>query len=263
LHLHDDGGVNRVVTKGTRYAVHQFADPGATDSKTAYYTPEMMVGYQSLLSDLYVYTKNMGVDDAVVTIASRTPPETTTDLSRQQIVDYKVDNVPTDAPEGQELAAVTIPNAASQTTLEELKLDIPDAAPTQLEPLAHILSKAMSRRIVMAETLDPAGMDASLLNTYAINVEYNGRIWPAGDVLAEKRRIVSEWGVRKRAIDDATWKVSCTENNITCTVSGDYIYDFGLEEGGFVTTNRWHFEHEIILPMALPRISKETVTLVK
>jgi hypothetical protein len=248
------GGVNRVVTRDARYAVHQFFDPRATDQAQPYYSPEMMSAYLALLAELYVYAKSLGVDDTVVTIASQTPPATTTDLTREQLVTYLVDNVPTDAAEGQELGSISIPGVTTQVA-------VPRQPEISLEPLPHIISKALSRRVIMAETLGPVGMEVNLLNAYGIKVEYNGTWVPAQTVLDEKRALVANWSVRRREIDEASWLVTCEDNNISCTVTGEFTYDFGLE-GATVTTDRWRFEHRVTLPLALPRITAEAEKII-
>jgi len=43
-------------------------------------------------------------------------------------------------------------------------------------------------------------------------------------------------------------------------VSGDYDYELGVEEGGFISKARWHFTMEVMLPLVLPRVTSEMVT---
>ena len=115
----------------------------------------------------------------------------------------------------------------------------------------------------MAETQDLAGMEESLANSYAANVEYNGRLVSGDSIVAEKRRMVKDWGVRNRTIDEDSLKVNCEEDDLWCTVSGDYDYELGVAEGGFLSKNRWHFTMDIMVPLVLPRVMKETLSEVE
>ncbi len=263
------GGVNRVVTRQAQYGVHQFSFTDATaDPDKPMFSARDVETHQIMVGELADYADAMGVDPRVVAVASRTPPSTVTILTRSQLVTFKVDNVPTEEAEGQSSDAVVIPGLTpttlsgapdTDTILESLKIK-PRIAP---HGIAGTVALAMARRLVMAETQDLPGMEESLANSYAFNVEYNGRLLPGEDVVTEKRRMVMEWGVRRRAIDEDSLQVSCSENDITCTVSGDYDYELGVAEGGFISKSRWHFSQEIVLPLALPRVSVETTSLVE
>lgn len=70
----------------------------------------MMVG------ELADYTETMGVDTHVVLLASRTPPANVTFLTRDQLVKYHVDNVPTDEDGGQSNGSVVIPGVTKTDT---------------------------------------------------------------------------------------------------------------------------------------------------
>ena len=83
------------------------------------------------------------------------------------------------------------------------------------------------------------------------------------DVVAEKRRMVSEWGVRRRSIDENSLSVECEKDDLYCTVSGEYDYDLGVSEGGFISTARWRFTMDVMLPLVLPRVTSERVSKVE
>lgn len=48
-----------------------------------------------------------------------------------------------------------------------------------------------------------------------------------------------------------------------CTVSGDYDYELGVAEGGFLSKNRWDSTMDIMVPLVLPRVMKETLSEVE
>ncbi|MCA0433338.1 MAG: ATP-dependent Clp protease proteolytic subunit [Proteobacteria bacterium] len=255
------GGVNRVVTKDTRYAVHQFANGEALlNPEQPFYSAKDMEVFQALLADLHDYALTMGIDTQVVAIASRTPPDKVTVLTRAELLSYNVDNVPTANPEGQPREDVSIPGVIGDSNVATILPPLP-VQPIKFNGLAATVAEAMARRIVMAETLDGPGMEASLANTYAINVNFNGQARSADDIMAEKRRMVADWGVRRRAIEDGSLEVHCSMNSIFCNVSGVYVYELGVSEDGFISKNRWRFSYEIILPLDMPRVTAETLAL--
>jgi hypothetical protein len=256
------GGVNRVVAKGAQYGVHQFFNMDAlAEPDKPYFSANEVAQQQDLLAGLHDYAQAMGVDTNVVAIASHTPPPGVTYLTREQLVNFRVDNVPSADPEGQAVESIVIPGVTAAATPSFAP---PDLVPMTLAPggLAGIVSIATVRRLIMAETLDAAGMEAGMANSYAFNVEYDGRLWPADAVMAEKRRMVAEWGYRRRVIDEATWHVECSANDISCTVTGEYDSELGLSADGFVSKSRWRFTYEVVLPMALPRVAFEKVAQV-
>lgn len=255
------GGVNRVVTREGRYGVHQFSFSDASaDPDKPVFTAKDVETHQAMVGELSEYADSMGVDPRVVAVASRTPPADMTFLTRQQLVDFRVDNVPTAEAEGQPNDNVLIPGLEQQTASVAESTSIYESLQLKPQRLAATVALATARRLVMAETLDLAGMEESLANSYAFNVEYNGQKMSGDQVVAEKRRMVSDWGVRRRAIDENSLTVTCEEDDLYCTVSGDYDYDLGMSEGGFISTARWHFTMDIILPLVLPRVTSETVT---
>jgi Clp protease len=262
------GGVNRVVAKDTQFGVHQFSFADATaDPDKPVFSAKDLEAHQNLLADLTDYADSMGIDTHVVTLASHTPPGDITNLTREQLTSFAIDNVPTDQPDGQDLANINIPSltATGSADVAELpQLDGDSATNTvKLEGLAQIISKGISHRMVMAQTMGPITMTLSLANSYTETVNYNGKDLAASDVTEEKRRMAREWPVQRRTIDEATVQATCVENNTSCTVTGDYDSELGMSEDGVISKTRWHFTHEILLPLALPRVSSENETEVK
>jgi hypothetical protein len=280
------GGVNRVVTREGRYGVHQFSfEVASLEPEKPVFTAKDVEQHQNMVGELADYADSMGVDPRVVIVASRTPPSGMTFLTREQLVGYNVDNVPTDEPEGQSNGSVIIPGLTEQqiagvspdptsdtSIFESLKVNRPSAEPEtsifeSLTIKPHALSSgiamAIARRLVMAETQDLAGMEESLANSYAQNVEYNGHIMSGDAVVAEKRRMVSSWGVRRRTIHDDTLQVSCENDDLWCTVTGEYDYELGPSENSFIAKARWRFSMEVALPLVLPRVTQETLSQVQ
>jgi hypothetical protein len=258
------GGLNRVITREGRYGVHQFSFSDASaDPDKPFFTAKDVETHQAMVGELADYADSMGVDPRVVAVASRTPPASMTFLTRQQLVDFRIDNVPTDEPEGQPNGHVVIPGMEQQQAAMPGSTSIFESLKIRPHRLSSTIALATARRLVLAETLDLAGMEESLANSYAFNVEYNGRVMSGDAVVAEKRRMVSEWGVRRRSIDENSLAVTCEEDDLYCTVSGDYDYDLGISDGGFVSTARWHFTMDVMLPLVLPRVTSENVTKVE
>ena len=259
------GGVNRVVTREAQYGVHQFSFGDASaDPEKPFFTAKDIESHQMMVGELADYTETMGVDTHVVLLASRTPPANVTFLTRDQLVKYHVDNVPTDEDGGQSNGSVVIPGV-TETEMAAAPSDTSIFESLKIRPhrLSSNISLAMARRLVMAETQDLAGMEESLANSYAANVEYNGRLVSGDSIVAEKRRMVKDWGVRNRSIVEDSLTVNCEEDDLWCTVSGDYDYELGVAEGGFLSKNRWHFTMDIMVPLVLPRVMKETLSEVE
>jgi hypothetical protein len=256
------GGVNRVVVKDTAFGVHQFsfAEP---DPEKPVFTTKNLEEFQTMVADLHDYASEMGVDTQVVAIASRTPPGDITNLTREQLVAFKVDNVPAEEQEGQPLESVSIPgiNApalAPPGLLKELQLNLP-----QLQGLAVTVSTAVARRVILAEAQDLDEMEKSLANSYGPRVRFNGQVWTGAQVVAEKRRMVSEWGYRRIVIDDATVNVTCSDNDLSCTVTGAYDSELGVSADGMISKTRFTFEILVVLPLALPVVTQEISALVQ
>jgi hypothetical protein len=103
------GGVNRVVTRGTRIGVHQFYTPEALakpDEK--FYSARDLMAKQMLMARLSDYVEDMGVDQALIALASKTLPSTVTPLSRRQLLAYKIENVVTREALGQTVESLVI-----------------------------------------------------------------------------------------------------------------------------------------------------------
>jgi len=258
------GGLNRVVTREGKYGVHQFSFSDASaDPDKPVFTAKDVETHQAMVGELADYADSMGVDPRVVALASRTPPGDLTILSRQQLVDFRVDNVPTDAPEGQPNDNVVIPGLAQQQASAGESTSIYESLQILPHRISSTIALATARRLVMAETLDLAGMEEALANSYAFNVEYNGHVMSGEDVVAEKRRMVSEWAVRRRSIDENSLSVECEKDDLYCTVTGEYDYDLGVSEGGFISTARWRFTMDVMLPLVLPRVTSERISKVE
>jgi hypothetical protein len=265
------GGVQRVVTKGTQFGVHQVSfTPLDADPELPRYSNEFMVKFQKDMADLHDYTRDMGVDTQVVSIASRTAPADVTWLTREQLISLNIDNTPSADPEGQTLETISIPGVTEPVDLPELVITelYNQVSPSNgeiagLRGLAQSVAIGMARRVITAEAKTEVEMEKSLLNSYALNVEYNGTNWSPAQILAEKRRMIQDWGVRRRSVEEDTLKVTCTETASACTVTGIYNSELGLAEDGFISKARWNFAVDVILPMSLPRVARETQSLVE
>lgn len=263
------GGVNRVVTKGTQYGIHQISFTGPdVDPNAPVFSPSFMVSFQKDIANLQDYVDEMGVDPRIIGLASRTPPDDIDWLTRDELIAMRVENVPYTEDGGQSYEALNIPGVTGEQTFDLSSLEIPSiynqltaAEPIKLESLAKGVATSMARRVVMAETQTVEEMERSLLNSYALSVDYNGQKWSGAEILAEKRRMIKDWGVRRRSIDESTLRVTCSDGDTACTVSGEYTSELGLSEEGFISKARWSFTCEIILPMSAPRVVRETSVL--
>lgn len=265
------GGVNRVVTKGTQFGIHQISFTGPEiSSDAAIFSPAFLVEFQKDIAKLQDYVDAMGVNPRIIGLASKTPPNDIDWLSRDELVGLNVENVPSPEAEGQSYEALAIPGVTGGEVFDLSSLEIPSiynqlqfSPSISLESLAAGVSKSMARRVVLAETQSEENMERSLLNSYALSVDYNGQRWSGPDILAEKRRMIKDWGVRRRTIDEDSLRVTCNDSENACTVSGEYDSELGVSEDGFISKAKWRFTCEIILPMSAPRVVRETSELVQ
>lgn len=265
------GGVNRVVTKDTQYGIHQISFTGPeTDPNAPIFSPSFMVDFQKSIATLQDYVDEMGVNPRIIGLASKTPPDDIDWLTREELIAMKIENVPYAEDGGQSYETLNIPGVTGPETFDLASLEIPSLynqlsldGPIKLESLAKGVATSLARRVILAETQTEEEMDRSLLNSYALNVEYDGKIWSGADILAEKRRMIKDWGVRRRTIDEDSLKVTCSDNDTVCSVTGEYTSELGLSEDGFISKARWSFSCDVILPMSAPRVVRETSELIQ
>jgi hypothetical protein len=265
------GGVNRVVTKGTLYGIHQISFTGPeADPNAPIFSPSFMVEFQKNIATLQDYVDEMGVNPRIIGLASKTPPDDIDWLTREELIAMRVENVPYTEDDGQSYEALNIPGVTGEETFDLSSLELPTiynqlsgTPPIKLESLAKGVAQSLARRVVLAETQSVDEMERSLLNSYALSVDYNGQRWSGAEILAEKRRMIKDWGVRRRVIDENTVNVDCTDGDAACTVTGEYTSELGLSEDGFISKARWRFSCEVIMPMSAPRVVRETSELLQ
>jgi hypothetical protein len=265
------GGVNRVVAKNTQYGVHQFySEKALATPDTPFFSAQEVSQQQNLLASLHDYADEMGVKPRIVDIASHTAPSGATWLSHQQLVDLGVDNVPSTDPEGQSAEAIAIPGVTDGAVtdqsdaafLESLKIP-EDSPPVKLVGIASYNAKALARRVIMAETLALPDLEASLTNAYGMRVRTLNGVVDEAVVVAEKRRMAQSWGVRRRTIEENSVVADCDSVGISCTVTGIFSSELGLDENSFIATSHWRFTCEVMLPLTLPRVTSETLEQVE
>ena len=256
------GGVNRVVAKNGVYAVHQFSFDNSIDPQKAVYSNNDLQTFQDQVASLHDYANQMGVDAQVVSIASHTPPSTTTNLTREQLVNLKVDNVPTDQAEGQELASIAIPgvNAPDQTILEQLALpETPSASPIEPHGLSKLAAQAVARSLILAQTEDVDRLQRTLNARYGNFMLANGEPISRENLVAKHAKFASEWNYRARDIDPKSLSATCQDNDVACTVTGEFDDAYGVAEDGVVVRNRYRFSYTIMLPITLPAVTVEQI----
>lgn len=256
------GGVNRVVAKDGVYAVHQFSYDNSIDPQKLVYSNADLQHFQDLVASLRDYAKSLGVDPKVVSIASQTPPSTTTNLTREQLVKLVVENVPTDQAEGQDLAAIAIPgvNAPDQKILEELAIpDTPNVFNIQPHGLTKLAAQAVVRRVILAQTEDITRLQKTLSSRYGNYVLANGEPISREKLLAQYAKFAKEWAYRSREIDQNSLNMACQDNDVACTVTGKFNDAYGVAEDGVVVKNRYRFSYAIMLPITLPAVTVEQI----
>ena len=256
------GGVNRVVAKEGVYAVHQFSFDNSIDPQKAVYSNNDLQAFQDQVASLHDYANQMGVDAQVVSIASHTPPSTTTNLTREQLVKLKVDNVPTDQAEGQELTSIAIPgvNAPDQKILEQLAL--PETSNNQtIEPhgLSKLAAQGVARRLILAQTEDVDSLRQTLSARYGNYMLANGEPISRENLVAKHSSFAKEWKYRAREIDQNSLNTTCQDNDVACTVTGEFDDAYGVAEDGVVVKNRYRFSYTIMLPLSLPAVTVEQI----
>ena len=256
------GGVNRVVAKDGVYAVHQFSYDNSIDPQKLVYSNADLQHFQDLVASLNDYTKALGVDPEVVSIASHTPPSTTTNLTREQLVKLVVENVPTDQPDGQDIAAIAIPgvNAPDKKILEELALpDTPNVFSIKPHGLTKLAAQGVVRRLILAQTEDVASLKKTLSARYGNYMLANGEPISRENLVAKHASFAKEWAYRSREIDPNSLNTTCQDNDVACTVTGEFNDAYGIAEDGVVVKSRYRFSYTIMLPLSLPAVTVEQI----
>jgi hypothetical protein len=256
------GGVNRVVAKNGVYAVHQFSFDNSIDPQKAVYSNNDLQAFQDQVASLHDYANQMGVDAQVVSIASHTPPSTTTNLTREQLVTLKVDNVPTDQADGQEIASIAIPgvNAPDQRILQELALpDLPRTPTIEPHGLSKIAAQGVVQGIIAAQAADVGSLEKVLSSRYGKYLLANGEVTSGEKLVTKHATFAKDWAYRSRVIDKNSLNTTCQDNDVACTVTGEFDDQYGVTEDGVVVKNRYRFSYTIMLPIALPAVTVEQI----
>lgn len=256
------GGVNRVVAKDGVYAVHQFSYDNSIDPQKLVYSNADLQHFQDLVASLNDYAKALGVDPEVVSIASHTPPSTTTNLTREQLVKLVVENVPTDQPDGQDIATIAIPgvNAPDKKILEELALpDTPNVFSIKPHGLTKLAAQGVARRLILAQTEDIDSLRKTLSARYGNYMLANGEPISRENLVAKHANFAKEWAYRSREIDPNSLNTTCQDNDVACTVTGEFDDAYGVAEDGVVVKNSYRFSYTIMLPLSLPAVTVEQI----
>ena len=256
------GGVNRVVAKNGVYAVHQFSFDSNIDPQKAVYSNNDLQAFQDQVASLHDYASQMGVDTDVVSIASHTPPSTTTNLTREQLVKLKVDNVPTDQADGQDIASIAIPgvNVPDQKILQELALPDISNVPT-IEPhgLSKLAAQGVVQGIIAAQAGNVGRLKKVLSSRYGRYLLANGTPISREKLVAQHAKFAKEWAYRSREIDKNSLNTTCQDNDVACTVTGEFDDAYGVAQDGVVVRNRYRFSYTIMLPITLPAVTVEQI----
>ena len=256
------GGVNRVVAKDGVYAVHQFSYDNSIDPQKLVYSNADLQHFQDLVASLNDYAKALGVDPEVVSIASHTPPSTTTNLTREQLVKLVVENVPTDQVDGQDIAAIAIRgvNAPDQKILEGLELpEAPNVFNIQPHGLTKLAAQSFVRGIILAQTEDVASLEKTLSARYGNYMLANGEPISRENLVAKHSSFARDWNYRSREIDPNSLNTTCQNNDVACTVTGEFDDAYGVAKDGVVVKNRYRFSYTIMLPLSLPAVTVEQI----
>jgi hypothetical protein len=267
------GGVHRVAAEGTQYGVHQFyGNIVFTDFEKQVYSAKDLVEAQQRTSRLQSYATDMGVDNAVVALALNTSPIPTAErpqgvyvLSRQELLTYRVENVPTSYPNGQPLENLNIPGVFPQAgqAFDLESLAIPDTPAVPLNTISEILAKNFVSSLFAAYEGSPGDVGNYVDNNFAFITMYKGQAVGRDDVVKDKVKYTKKWAYRKYEIDDDTVQVQCETDTTQCGVSGEVVIKVGLIAGKSNFKNRYKFDYTVFAPGQSPRIMLENIQAMK
>jgi ATP-dependent protease ClpP protease subunit len=263
------GGVHRVAAEGTQYGVHQFyGNIVFTDYEKQVYSAKDLVEAQQRTSRLQNYATDMGVDNAVVALALNTSPIPTEErpqgvyvLSRQQLLTYKVENVPTTYPNGQPLENLNIPGVfpPAGQTFDLESLAIPDTSEVSLSSVSELLAKNFISSLFAAYEGTPEDVGNYVDNNFAYITMYKGHAVGKDNVVKDKIKYTKKWAFRKYEIDDNTVQIQCETDTSQCRVSGEAVIKLGLIAGKSNFKNRYKFDYTVFAPGQSPRIMLENI----
>lgn len=259
------GGINRVVAKGGQYAVHQFYnEEGLANPDKPLYSANDLIAKQKLIASMQEYVLEMGVNPAIIALASKTSPVASADnpngilfLNRNQITAYDVENVPSPYADGQPIEQLSIPNvfppAGQQIVLEPLP-EIQQQT-IKLEGLNEIMAKVFVKNLFHTYEGEPADVLTFVENNYAQVSNYYGKLLEKRDLLKVKQKYLKRWPYRQYAVDESSLHVSCDDAAQTCDVTGEIGYALGTSQTNIVGSGRSSFHFAIFSPGQNPRVT--------
>ena len=260
------GGVKRVAAKGTLYGVHQFYNDSALkEPDKPVYSANDLIRKQKLIADMQEYVLDMGVNPAIIALASKTSPVAGQDnpdgvlfLTRKQIVAYKVENVPTSEPEGQPIESLSIPGVFPEQGRQIVLEPLPQTAqPIVLGDLKGALSIGLVRRLFAAHEGSADDVSRFVAENFAEVSKYYGLEYDKAGLTRVKLDFVNRWPLRHYMLDENAMSATCNDLELTCDVSGTLNFELGTSANTVAERGRSSYHFQIFSPGDNPRITVE------
>ncbi len=250
------GGINRVVAKGGMYGVHQFYNESALkDPDKPVYSANDLIRKQKLIADMQEYVLEMGVNPAIIALASKTSPVAGQDnpdgvlfLTRQQITAYEIENVPSAFADGQPIEQLAIPGVFPKASQQIVLEPLPQQQTIVLGNLNEAVSQGFVKNLFHVLEGEPADVLAYVDANYAELTNYYGKLLTKAELADVRRDYLKTWPYRRYTIDDNSMKASCDDRDNTCDVTGELDYELGLSRRGVTVRGRSSFHFVILSP---------------
>jgi hypothetical protein len=268
----------RAVGPETRVGVHQIFHPDAVAQPALkQFSGDDLVQQQMFVGVLQDFASEMGVDQSIVALAARTPPTEMRWLSRDELVAYKLDNVPREpglpaaraetVPASPPLAAPRPPAVSPEPAApvaaspETLPPSPPVAVAPPFDPRLVRAAEAAAIDFV-GTAIDIQAEDASVWidhvgRSYANVVDYFGKVSSLDVVLDDKRAYAARWPHRAYIIEADTLRARCSADARKCTVTGRLFWQAGRVRGRVDKAGRAAFSFDVVDPLDTPLITGE------
>jgi hypothetical protein len=153
--------------------------------------------------------------------------------------------------------------ATSTATMPQATIDIPKIQPATAPKLitASKFLEQRARELVIEDMNKSSGDAWSFLNyarqIFADQIDFYGKLTSRDDVLKEKERYVARWPIRSYRLMPDAIRVSCSEEQSRCQVSGIVAFSVSNPAAGRKSTGTASFEYGISFAGGVARFVSE------
>ena len=219
------------------------------------YSANDLIRKQKLIADMQEYVLEMGVNPAIIALASKTSPVAGQDnpdgvlfLTRQQITAYEIENVPSAFADGQPIEQLAIPGVFPKASQQIVLEPLPQQQTIVLGNLNEAVSQGFVKNLFHVLEGEPADVLAYVDANYAELTNYYGKLLTKAELADVRRDYLKTWPYRRYTIDDNSMKASCDDRDNTCDVTGELDYELGLSSRGATVKGRSSFHFVILSP---------------